>query len=78
MRSLLISLFLTGLSLSNIKAIKILEEDKLAMKVRKGSVQSFTFKNLIFSEGQVFNMNGIIVTDTKTMYFHLAQKMFRK
>ena len=35
MRSLLISLFLTGLSLSNINARKISEEDKLAMKVRK-------------------------------------------
>ena len=36
MRSLLISLFLTGL-LSNTKANKILEEDKLAMQVRNGS-----------------------------------------
>ena len=35
MRSLLISLFLTGLSLSNVNARKISEEDKLAMKVRK-------------------------------------------
>ena len=47
MRSLLISLFLTGLSLSNIKAIKILEEDKFAMQVRKGSIQSFTFQTFI-------------------------------
>lgn len=38
MRSLLIPFFLTGLSLPNIKAIQILEEDKLAMQVGKAPI----------------------------------------